>query len=62
MVAILSDAAQGYLNDDINGFDGGYFQNVIYPYMNGCIENNSEAVVVAAIDKLISTIFRIWFF
>lgn len=40
-------------NDDINDMMEDMFRMSFISYMNGCIENNGEAVVVFAIDKFI---------
>jgi hypothetical protein len=40
-------------NDDINDLLEDMFRMSFVSYMNGCIENNGEAVVVGAIDKFI---------
>jgi hypothetical protein len=40
-------------NDDINDLLEDMFRMSFVSYMNGCIENNDEAVVVSAIDKWI---------
>jgi hypothetical protein len=40
-------------NDDINDLLEDMFRMSFISYMNGCIENNGEAVVVSAIDKWI---------
>ncbi|MDR6844498.1 hypothetical protein [Flavobacterium granuli] len=40
-------------NDDINDLLEDIFRMSFVSYMNGCIENNDEAVVVSAIDKWI---------
>lgn len=40
-------------NDDINDLLEDIFRMSFNSYMNGCIENNGEAVVVSAIDKWI---------
>lgn len=40
-------------NDDINDLLEDIFRMSFISYMNGCIENNGEAVVTAAIDKFI---------
>jgi len=40
-------------NDDINDLLEDIFRMSFISYMNGCIENNDEAVIVFAIDKFI---------
>jgi len=40
-------------NNDINDLLEDIFRMSFVSYMNGCVENNGEAVVVAAIDKFI---------
>jgi hypothetical protein len=40
-------------NDDINDLLEDMFRMSFVSYMNGCVENNGEAVVVAAIDRFI---------
>lgn len=40
-------------NDDINDLMEDMFRMSFISYMNGCIENNDEAVIVSAIDKFI---------
>jgi hypothetical protein len=40
-------------NDDINDLLEDMFRMSFISYMNGCLENNSEAVIVMAIDKWI---------
>lgn len=40
-------------NDDINDLLEDMFRMSFISYMNGCIENNDESVVIAAIDKFI---------
>lgn len=40
-------------NDDINDLMEDIFRMSFTSYMNGCIDNNGEAVVVSAIDKFI---------
>jgi hypothetical protein len=40
-------------NDDINDLMEDMFRMSFISYMNGCIENNDEAVVTSAIDKFI---------
>jgi hypothetical protein len=40
-------------NDDINDLLEDMFRMSFVSYMNGCVENNGEAVVVSAIDKFI---------
>jgi hypothetical protein len=40
-------------NDDINDLMEDMFRMSFTSYMNGCIENNDEAVIVSAIDKFI---------
>jgi hypothetical protein len=41
-------------NDDINDLLEDIFRMSFVSYMNGCIENNGEAVVTMAIDKFIN--------
>lgn len=40
-------------NDDINDLLEDMFRMSFVSYMNGCVENNGEAVVTSAIDKFI---------
>lgn len=40
-------------NDDINDLLEDMFRMSFISYMNGCIENNDESVVISAIDKFI---------
>lgn len=40
-------------NDDINDLLEDMFRMSFISYMNGCVENNGEAVVTSAIDKFI---------
>ncbi|MFA9191119.1 hypothetical protein AAGV28_07020 [Flavobacterium sp. FZUC8N2.13] len=56
----FANGANSYLrlpqeaNDDINDLLEDLFRMSFISYMNGCIENNSQAVVLKAIDKFIA--------